>query len=146
MGRLQGRGLPPRIGKPISGRLSSSSTPGRAPAPKTKIAQHPFAGRAGSKIRDRFAADLFVRQSGACKMCGKLVDASLRGTTSARAAVVDHLTPWRLDPDRAFDIENLVLVCRQCHATCDSIEKRLWPDAVAIAAEKQAIADRAGRQ
>jgi len=100
---------------------------------------HPFAGRKGSRIRDNFALSLYAKQAGRCKMCGVLVDPTLRGHGDKRSAVVDHIKPWRLMPSLKYEAHNLALVCRQCHATCDSIEKRLSPDADAIAAAKQNI-------
>ncbi|OWV64255.1 hypothetical protein CDZ97_10225 [Mameliella alba] len=69
-------------------------------------------------------------------MCRIGLDPTLRGRSSSRSAVVDHLRPWRLRPDLVDDPANLQLICRGCHAKCDAIEKRLWPDADAIAAEK----------
>ncbi|MEX5600713.1 HNH endonuclease [Pseudophaeobacter sp. C1-32P7] len=69
-------------------------------------------------------------------MCASPVPATLRGRAGDRAAVVDHLRPWRLRPDLAFDLSNLQLICRSCHATCDSIEKNNWPDAELIAEAK----------
>ena len=99
---------------------------------------HPFAGRKGIAIRDRLAATLYVEQSGACAMCGDMINATLRGTRDRRDAVVDHIRPHNLRPDLVHDIANLWLVCRACHGTCHSIEKRLWPDADRIAAEKAA--------
>lgn len=98
---------------------------------------HPFAGRKGSALRDRFAATLYANQHGACRMCGITIDPTLRGTRDSRAAVVDHVRPWRLDPAGIYKTDNLQLICRRCHATCDGIEKRHWPDADRIAAEKR---------
>ena len=97
---------------------------------------HPFAGRKGSAIRDRFAKQLYVDQNGACGMCGTAVNPTLRGTKDNADAVVDHRKPWRLCPDAAHSIDACWLVCRRCHATCHSIEIRHWPDADRIAAEK----------
>jgi len=71
-------------------------------------------------------------------MCGAMINATLRGTRDRRDAVVDHKQPHRLRPDLAHDAANLWLICRACHATCDGIEKRHWPDADRIAAEKAA--------
>ncbi|MBY6120248.1 HNH endonuclease [Mameliella alba] len=77
-----------------------------------------------------------MAQRGLCRMCRIGLDPTLRGRSSSRSAVVDHLRPWRLRPDLVDDPANLQLICRGCHAKCDAIEKRLWPDADAIAAEK----------
>lgn len=99
---------------------------------------HPFAGRKGAATRDRFARRLYADQNGACGMCGQLINPTLRGTKGDRDAVVDHVRPWKLRPDRALDIEGLWLVCRSCHGTCHSIERQHWPDADRIAAEKAA--------
>jgi len=60
---------------------------------------HPFQGRKGSAIRDRFAATLYAEQHGACAMCGTTINPTLRGTSDRRAAVVDHKQPHRLRPD-----------------------------------------------
>lgn len=103
------------------------------------MCRHPFAGSSGTKRRDGFAAALYVEQDGRCAMCGQAVDATLRGKKTSTSAVVDHTRPWRLRPDLALDGSNLRLVCRRCHASCDSIEKRLWPDAEAIAARKLSV-------
>ena len=97
---------------------------------------HPFAGRKGSATRNRFARQLYADQHGACGMCGQIVNPTLRGAKGSRDAVVDHKRPVRLRPDLAFDESNLWLICRRCHATCDSIEKRNPEDDDRIAAEK----------
>ncbi len=47
---------------------------------------------------------------------------------SAKDDLIEHLR----------DEDNLQMVCRDCHARCHSIEKRFWPDALRIAAEKRA--------
>jgi 5-methylcytosine-specific restriction endonuclease McrA len=91
--------------------------------------QHPFAGRKGSAARDRFAAELFVSQQGKCRMCCAPIPASLRGKSGKRAAVVDHIIPWRMRPDLSHDLSNLQLICRGCHAICDSIEDQNWGNA-----------------
>ncbi len=135
MGRLSGRGLPSRL-RPVAPRFKYTA-PERLEAREQR---HPFAGRAGSRLRDGLAVELVARQGGRCRMCGCSVDVSLRGKSSPHAAVVDHLVPWRLRPDAARDLENLQLICRRCHAVCDSIEGRLWPDAEAIAEAKRARA------
>jgi 5-methylcytosine-specific restriction endonuclease McrA len=100
--------------------------------------QHPFAGRAGRARRDAFAIGLYVEQGGKCRMCGVSLQPSLRGKISARSAVVDHVRPWRLEPWLSYEQSNMQLICRACHAVCDSIEKRMTPDAAAIERAKRA--------
>lgn len=99
--------------------------------------RHPFSGRKGSAARDRYAATLFVEQHGQCRMCAETISPTLRGRSDQRDAVVDHIRPWRLRPDLAHDAGNLQLICRRCHARCDGIEKRYWPDADKIANAKR---------
>lgn len=70
-------------------------------------------------------------------MCHRPIPASLRGKTGKRAAVVDHLRPWQMVTERAFDITNLQLICRGCHATCESIEASHPNDPEMIAAAKE---------
>ncbi|WP_373418417.1 HNH endonuclease [Sagittula sp. MA-2] len=77
-------------------------------------------------------------------MCRAPLPAALRGKTGRRAPVVDHLRPWRLRPDLAHDLTNLQLICRACHATCESIEAAHWPDADMIAAAKARAGERWG--
>ena len=98
---------------------------------------HPFSGRAGSARRDAFAAILYAQQGGKCRMCHSPIPASLRGRSGKRAAVVDHLRPWRMVPERAYDKANLQLICRGCHATCESIEASHPNDPDMIAAVKE---------
>lgn len=100
------------------------------------ISQHPFAGRRGSAKRDVFALQLYAQQGGLCRMCAIALPPGLRGRSGQRSAVVDHLRPWRLRPDLSFEVSNLQLICRACHATCDSIERSNWPDADLIAEAK----------
>lgn len=109
----------------------------RAREPKAESKRHPFAGRKGSAARDRYAATLYAEQAGLCRMCSQPVSPTLRGRSGERDAVVDHIRPWRLRPDLKYDPANMALVCRLCHARCDGIEKRCWPDAERIAAEKR---------
>lgn len=102
-----------------------------------KASAHPFAGRAGSAKRDAHAIALYAEQDGKCRMCSAPIPPSLRGRTGKRAAVVDHKRPWRLRPDLSFERNNLQIVCRACHATCESIEAAHWPDADLIAEAKE---------
>lgn len=102
--------------------------------------RHPFSGRKGSAARDRFASSLYAQQDGKCRMCSQPIPASLRGKTGRRAAVVDHLRPWRLRPDLAHDLTNLALVCAGCHFThCASIEAAHAGDAELIAQAKERV-------
>ncbi|MFV1807415.1 HNH endonuclease [Phaeobacter sp. Ax4a-4a] len=102
--------------------------------------QHPFSGRKGSEARDRFATTLYAQQGGKCWMCCQPIPAGLRGKTGKRAAVVDHIRPWRLRPDLAFELTNLGLVCAGCHFThCASIEAAHAGDAEMIAQAKERI-------
>ncbi|UWR77937.1 HNH endonuclease [Phaeobacter inhibens] len=102
--------------------------------------QHPFSGRNGSAARDRLASVLYAQQGGKCRMCSRPIPPSLRGKTGKRAAVVDHLRPWRLRPDLAFELTNLGLVCAGCHFThCASIEAAHAGDAELIAQAKERI-------
>ena len=99
--------------------------------------QHPFAGAKGSRIRDRFAASLFVAQAGRCSMCGVATGPTLRGTRDKRAAVLDHVRPHKLRPDLQYDENNIALICARCHnGPCAAIEAKHWPDADRIATEK----------
>lgn len=97
--------------------------------------QHPFAGRSGSAARDRYAVALFMSQDGKCRMCGAPIPASLRGKKGKRAAVVDHIRPWRMCPELAHALSNLQLICRGCHHVCESIEDQIGnnPDLIAEA-------------
>ena len=70
-------------------------------------------------------------------MCQAPIPATLRGRTGQRAAVVDHLRPWRLRPDLSFEEANLQLICRSCHAVCHSIEAAHPGDAEIIAQAKE---------
>ena len=97
---------------------------------------HLFAGRKGSAKRDQFATALYAQQDGKCRMCSKPIPPSLRGRSGKRAAVVDHLRPWKLVPERSYDLTNLQLICRSCHDVCESIEKRSNGDPEAIAKAK----------
>jgi 5-methylcytosine-specific restriction protein A len=69
-----------------------------------------------------------------CQMCGAILR---QGKKHPRSAVVDHIEPLTLSPDKATDETNLRSVCRRCHAICDSIEKRNT-SAEAIRAAKMA--------
>lgn len=72
-------------------------------------------------------------------MCATLIGPSLRGTERRNAAVIDHIRPYKLRPDLAFDESNLALICKRCHdSICHAIEQRHWPDDAAIAREKAA--------
>jgi len=91
---------------------------------------HPFTTRRGRALRQRvLERDLFT-----CQMCGVILGT---GRQSFRAAVVDHIRPISLSPGLAWDESNLQAVCRDCHAICIGIEKRLAPDAEAIEQAKR---------
>jgi 5-methylcytosine-specific restriction endonuclease McrA len=91
--------------------------------------QHPFSGRKGSAQRDQFATTLYAQQDGCCRMCQKPIPASLRGRSGKRAAVIDHIIPWRMRPDLSYELSNLQLICRGCHPICESIEDQNWGNA-----------------
>jgi 5-methylcytosine-specific restriction endonuclease McrA len=101
------------------------------------LTHHPFAGRKGSAKRDQFATTLYAQQGGKCRMCSKPIPPSLRGRSGKRAAVVDHLRPWKLVPERSYDLTNLQLICRSCHALCHGIEDAHAGDAEMIAQVKE---------
>ena len=101
------------------------------------VKRHPFAGRNGSAFRDRIASQLFATQAGRCAMCHNPLPPSLRGKTEGRHAVLDHIKPHRLRPDLSLTPDNLHLICRNCHAKCETIEAAHWPDADLIAEAKQ---------
>lgn len=60
------------------------------------------------------------------------------GVRAPTSAVVDHIRPISLRPDLTWDMGNCRVVCRQCHAVCDSIEKRAGGDADEVARAKLA--------
>ncbi len=90
---------------------------------------HPFATRRGRSFR----LSILVRDAWTCQMCATVLT---DGRADPRSAVVDHVRPIDLRPDLTWDEANLRAVCRDCHAICDGIEKRLRPDADAIAKAK----------
>ncbi len=92
---------------------------------------HPFATRSGRAFRNR----ILLRDMWLCQMCGALLR---QGRSADNAAVVDHIRPIDLRPDLTWDEGNVRAICRDCHAVCDGIEKRLRPDAEAIAKAKDA--------
>ena len=92
---------------------------------------HPFATARGQ----RFRLSILARDLWQCQMCGVMLR---DGKRDKRSAAVDHTKPIDLRPDLTWDKDNCRSVCRACHAVCDSIEKRLRPDAEAIAAAKAA--------
>lgn len=73
-----------------------------------------------------------------CRMCGVLLRG---GRSDSAAALIDHMRPAKLRPDLFYAHDNLIAVCRQCHATtCDKIERKHWPDDEAIYQAKVALA------
>ncbi len=97
--------------------------------------QHPFAGSKGSKLRAHLLDVVGYRDGWRCRMCSKAH--LFKGKADHNSAVLDHIRPHQLRADLTWNAENLQLVCKQCHdTTCQSIERRLWPDADAIALEK----------
>lgn len=95
------------------------------------MAGHVFSTRRGRAFR----LTILDRDLWTCQMCGVLLRT---GRTDMASAAVDHVRPVELRPDLAFDEANCRAVCRACHATCDSIEKRHSGDAEAIAEAKLA--------
>ena len=77
---------------------------------------------------------ILLRDLWTCQMCDALLT---EGRTSPRSAVVDHVQPAELRPDLFYDETNARAVCRDCHAICDSIEKRHSGNAEAIAKAKR---------
>ena len=90
---------------------------------------HPFATRRGRAFR----LAILERDDFTCQMCGIL---TVDGRTDPRAAVVDHIEPITLSPDRTWDEANCRCICRGCHSICDGIEKRAGPDLKRIVREK----------
>ena len=100
--------------------------------------RHPFAGAAGTKLRDTLARRHYVAQHGRCAICLQAVDPSMRGYGERDSAVVDHVRPWRLDPAGAKTGYNTWLVCAHCHnGVIAEIERRYWPVADAIERAKR---------
>jgi len=100
--------------------------------PKPQGKRHPFRGRKGSAFARRFKNWWFEQGNAHCEMCGRLVNGK------GSQCHVDHIRPHELRPDLSHDYDNLQVVCTRCHnGTCQSIEKRHWPDAERIAAEKR---------
>lgn len=93
---------------------------------------HWFSTRQGRAFRE----SILVRDLFTCQMCGCIVTT---GRTHPRSAVVDHLRPVALRPDLERDPGNCRCVCRACHSTCDSIEKRLGSDVEAVARAKLSV-------
>jgi 5-methylcytosine-specific restriction endonuclease McrA len=83
----------------------------------------------------RLRLHILERDLWTCRMCGCLLR---EGRTAPDSAAVDHIRPAELRPDLFWDEGNLRASCRSCHAVADSIEKRLGPDADAIARAKMA--------
>lgn len=95
---------------------------------------HPFAGSSGSKRRKHLAEQVGTQQGYECFICQCIL---YSGRKAANASVLEHLKPWRLSPDHAYDPDNLRLCCKRCHDTvCQSIEDAHWPDAEMIAQAK----------
>jgi len=92
---------------------------------------HPFAS--GAKKVRRFREGVLTRDGWQCRICATLLT---DGASHERSAVVDHIRPHRLRPDLTWDEGNCWALCRGCHADMQGIEKRLSPDADAIAAAK----------
>ncbi|WP_068115251.1 HNH endonuclease [Tropicimonas marinistellae] len=121
MGRL--KAVKPRLAQ------APSRVAGSGIKPSTVGVAHPFSTRRGRKVRDA----VVQRDLCLCQMCGCIV---VSGRSDPRAAIVDHVRPWRLMPELRYVLSNLRLVCRDCHAVCLSIEARFAGDAEMIAAEK----------
>lgn len=96
--------------------------------------QHPFSGSHGVKKRDALARHVGQRDGYRCFMC----QCSLYpGRDAPNSRVLEHLEPWRLSPDKAYDPDNIKLCCKQCHdSTCASIEAQHWGNAEMIKAVK----------
>ena len=94
---------------------------------------HPFAS-GSAKVR-HFRQQVLSRDGYQCRVCAALLTS---GTSHERAAVVDHIRPHKLRPDLTWDEANCWAVCRGWHAELLGIERKLAPDAEAIAAAKLA--------
>ncbi|EAG8700728.1 HNH endonuclease [Listeria monocytogenes] len=51
--------------------------------------------------------DVYIRDAGRCRNCGKVV--------FGRDAQVHHIIPIWKNPELKLDIENVILVCAECH-------------------------------
>jgi len=95
-----------------------------------KAINHPFSGSAGAAARDKLAEIIGARDGYQCFLCGVFL---YPGRQASNSRVVEHLEPWRLSPDKAFDPANLRLCCKQCHDTiCQSIEAQCHGNAKAM--------------
>jgi 5-methylcytosine-specific restriction endonuclease McrA len=75
-------------------------------------------------------------------MCQRPIPVDLKGKTEGRHAVLDHVRPWRLRPDLSLAPANLQLICRDCHAKCETIEAAHWPNTDMIAEAKARASER----
>lgn len=59
--------------------------------------------------RDRVRSDIIARDNNECQWC------KLNGKVTKNNLVVHHIEELKDNPARAYDYDNLVAICRDCH-------------------------------
>jgi 5-methylcytosine-specific restriction endonuclease McrA len=113
MGRLSGRGLQSRLGKPVSRlRVSAPDERARDADRRSRQAWRQWYGSAEWR---QLSWSVRLAAAFTCAICGRVEGRS--GQT-----VCDHVTPHRGDRARFFDPGNLQCLCKGCH---DTVKQRL---------------------
>lgn len=96
------------------------------------MTRHIFATRKGRAFRRL----ILRRDNHTCQMCHLIV---IDGRQHIASAVVDHIEPIELAPEKALDPANCRTVCKACHdGPCQTIEHKHQGDAEAIRKAKLA--------
>ncbi|MGI3169996.1 HNH endonuclease [Pseudooceanicola sp. C21-150M6] len=115
MGRLKGRGLPNRLGKPTSRLRAAADTSGHV--------RRPAQGNWYKTARwSRLRTAILKRDGWTCQQTGVLLVGKYPAPNSP---VIDHRKPHRWDPDLFWDEANLQAVSKEWHdGQKQSLEKR----------------------
>lgn len=114
MGRLQGRGMPDRVGATSYRRIAGK------PPSQDEMRSSSDHRKLYKDARWQPLRLMVLRRAGwKCEQTGVL----LKGRHHAPdSPVVDHIRPHRGDPDLFFDPSNLQAVCKQWH---DTVKQRI---------------------
>jgi len=116
MGRLKGRGLPPRL-KPMPPRLTALP-----PQAQGEDGQRRSKDWLNTARWQRLRLKVLTRDAYTCQQTGTLLSGR---HPAANSPVVDHIEPHRGDPDLFWDEDNLQSVTKAWHdSTKQSMEKR----------------------
>jgi 5-methylcytosine-specific restriction endonuclease McrA len=94
------------------------------PCPKpstTRLVEKETARKDDERLSRKFRADVWKRDGGLCRLCGRAVKRTL--ALRADRGEVHHLRGRRVAPEHRYTVSKALLLCLRCHS--DVTERRV---------------------